>query len=117
MHVVERIGFGILDKALFLALFPFQNPPNQEQANGMDKVAASFLVFQFNPNALRGEARLRTHQADDGISQSNESRLSIGPDKRSQGQTEDHVSAPVQRRIGVRFAASSRGIFESRWAR
>ena len=116
MDVVKGIGFGILNETLFLPLFSLQHAPDKEQAEGVDKVPACFLMLQFNADALRFEPRFRANQSDDRVTQPNESRLPIGSDERSQRQAEDHIGASIQRCIRVGFAASSRRVVGSGWA-
>ena len=58
MHVVERVHIGILNKAFFLALDPFQNAPRKQQPNGVDKIPTRFLMFEFYADSCRFKSRL-----------------------------------------------------------
>lgn len=84
MHVIKRVDIGILDEAFFLTLHPLQNAPLNEQPNGVDKVAARFLMFELHANVCSFESRLCAHKSDDRIAQPDERRLTISTNERSQ---------------------------------
>ena len=112
MHVVEGVDIGILDETFFFALEPLQSAPREEQANGMDEVPARVLMLEFHADAGCLESRLRAHQAHDGIAQTDERRLAIRAHERSQGKTQNHISAPAERHAGIRFSARTGRVVE-----